>query len=234
MTIRWEQITFDNLTNIEQALEMYDQAFPIEVREPHSIFIESLNYPSLRAPNSYRFVVGYEGDQLVSFATGHYFADANFGFIVYIAIDPNVRSKGWGSETLSKLEELLNQDAISAGNSALKAIVLETEKIEMVHTEGEKEDCIKRNRFFERNGYKQLKEVVYIQPPLNAGENSVPLNLFINSHDISQQEIAEFIQVMYREKYFLVNGIDKKILSNCLEKMGIEKVTFNANGHDHL
>ena len=226
MTIRWEQITYNNLTNIEQALEMYDQAFPIEVREPRSIFIESFKYPNLRAPNSYRFLVGYDGDQLVSFATGHYFADANFGFIVYIATNPNVRSKGLGSKTLSKLEELLNQDAISAGNIALKAIVLETEKMEMVHTEEEKEDCIIRSRFFERNGYTQLKEVTYLQPPLHDGESSIPLNLFINNHDISQQEIAEFIQAMYREKYFLVNGIDKKILKECLEKMGFEKVTF--------
>lgn len=176
MTIRWEEITYDNLTNIEKVFEIYDEAFPIEVREPQDIFYQSLDYAKTRLPNGFRFLVGYEGEQLVSFATGHYFAEANIGFIVYIATNPLIRSKGLGTKTLVKIEELLNEDAISAGNVSLRATILETEKQEIVHNEAEKEDCIKRNRFFERNGYKKIDEIQYIQPPLNNGDSNVPLN----------------------------------------------------------
>lgn len=38
MTIRWDEITDDYLINLDMVLKLYDQAFPIEVREPHDIF----------------------------------------------------------------------------------------------------------------------------------------------------------------------------------------------------
>ncbi|UTI40758.1 GNAT family N-acetyltransferase [Niallia sp. RD1] len=224
MTIRWEEITYDNLTNIEKVFEIYDEAFPIEVREPQDIFYQSLDYAKTRLPNGFRFLVGYEGEQLVSFATGHYFAEANIGFIVYIATNPLIRSKGLGTKTLVKIEELLNEDAISAGNVSLRATILETEKQEIVHNKAEKEDCIKRNRFFERNGYKKIDEIQYIQPPLNNGDSNVPLNLFINKNDVSKEEIIKYIQIIYKEKYCFVNRIDKQVLKSCLEMMGIENV----------
>ena len=224
MTIRWEEITYDNLTNIEKVFEIYDEAFPIEVREPQDIFYQSLDYAKTRLPNGFRFLVGYEGEQLVSFATGHYFAEANIGFIVYIATNPLIRSKGLGTKTLVKIEELLNEDAISSGNVSLRATILETEKQEIVHNEAEKEDCIKRNRFFERNGYKKIDEIQYIQPPLNNGDSNVPLNLFINKNDVSKEEIIKYIQIIYKEKYCFVNRIDKQVLKSCLEMMGIENV----------
>lgn len=224
MTIRWEEITYDNLTNIEKVFAIYDEAFPIEVREPQDIFYQSLDYAKTRLPNGFRFLVGYEGEQLVSFATGHYFAEANIGFIVYIATNPLIRSKGLGTKTLVKIEELLNEDAISAGNVSLRATILETEKQEIVHNEAEKEDCIKRNRFFERNGYKKIDEIQYIQPPLNNGDSNVPLNLFINKNDVSKEEIIKYIQIIYKEKYCFVNRIDKQVLKSCLEMMGIENV----------
>jgi len=222
MTIRWEEITYDNLTNIEKVFEIYDEAFPIEVREPQDIFYQSLDYAKTRLPNGFRFLVGYEGEQLVSFATGHYFAEANIGFIVYIATNPLIRSKGLGTKTLVKIEELLNEDAISAGNVSLCATILETEKQEIVHNEAEKEDCIKRNRFFERNGYKKIDEIQYIQPPLHNGDSNVPLNLFINKNDVSKEEIIKYIQIIYKEKYWFVNRIDKQVLKSCLEMMGIK------------
>ncbi|MED3795287.1 GNAT family N-acetyltransferase [Niallia alba] len=224
MTIRWEEITYENLTNIEKVFAIYDEAFPIEVREPQDIFYQSLDYAKTRLPNGFRFLVGYEGEKLVSFATGHYFAEANIGFIVYIATNPLIRSKGLGTKTLVKIEELLNEDAISAGNVSLRATILETEKQEIVHNKAEKEDCIKRNRFFERNGYKKIDEIQYIQPPLNNGDSNVPLNLFINKNDVSKEEIIKYIQIIYKEKYCFVNRIDKQVLKSCLEMMGIENV----------
>ncbi|MGM7683813.1 GNAT family N-acetyltransferase [Cytobacillus sp. Hm23] len=225
MTIKWVEITEENFVEFETILELYNQAFPIEVREPQHIFQSSLQYAKERRPNNYHFLVGMKENQFVSFATGHYFVDGNSGFIVYIVTNPLIQSKGIGSKTLEKLEGLLNKDAISAGNSSLSTIFLETETQEMVHTEEEKEDCIKRNRFFAKNDYEKYEEIVYQQPSLHDEVGDLPLNLFIKNVGINKQskgDIKKAIRTIYKEKYFLVNGIDKRVLNNCLKKMGLE------------
>lgn len=126
--------------------------------------------------------------------------------------------------TLSKIEELLNQDSILAGNTSIRALFLETEKQETVHTVVEKEECIKRNRFFIRNGYKKFEEINYLQPPLHNSEEKVPLNLFIkepHKNNLKLKEVTETIRAIYKEKYYLVNDIDRKILEDSLKEMSI-------------
>lgn len=224
MAIRWGEIRYENDIHLEKVFDLFDQTFPIEVRESHNIFLKSLQYARKRKPNNYRFLIGLEDDRLVSFATGHYLSDVNSGFIVYLVTNPLERSKGLGAKTLLKLEELLNKDAILAGNTSIKAIILETEKQEMVHTEGEKEYCIKRHKFFDRNHYKLFEKIDYLQPPL-LGESIIPLHLFIKNvqtDELTKNEVSEVIRAIYKEKYYLVNEIDKNVLNSCLEKMGID------------
>ena len=229
MSIKWDEITFDNVSNLENTLKIFDRAFPVEVRESHDIFLKSLKYAKRSKPNNFRFLIGFEGERIVSFATGHYLADVNVGFIVYIVTDPLVRSKGLGTKTLLKLEELLNEDACLAGKTSLKAVILETETQEMAHTEEEKQDCFRRNKFFERNNFKQYKNIDYFQPPLHFGESNLPLNLFIKNvqtNRISDKEINDFIGAIFREKYYIVNEIDKNVLKRCLKTMGIDNKGF--------
>ncbi|MFD2445377.1 GNAT family N-acetyltransferase [Bacillus sp. CGMCC 1.16607] len=224
MTIKWEEITQENMIHLESVLRLYDHSFPIEVREPHEMFFRSLRYAKVGFPNHFRLLVGFEGDELVSFATGHYLAKVNTGFIVYIAINPLIRNKGLGTLTLLKLEEILNEDARLADENSLKAIVLETEMEELALTEIEKEDCRKRGRFFQKNGYNQYGGIEYVQPPLHKDGISIPLNLYIKNCQmdrVSNSLVKEIIQEMYKEKYDEVNGIDKSILNRCLSEMGI-------------
>lgn len=126
MNIRWDEITQDNLRHMDGVLNLYDLVFPLVVREPHTIFFNGLHYAQLQKPNTFRFLIGFEGEQLISFATGHYLEEVNTGFIVYIATNPHTRSKGIGSKTLAKMEELFIDDAIAAGHSSLNVIILET------------------------------------------------------------------------------------------------------------
>lgn len=209
MTIRWDEITLDNSCLLEQVFSIYDQTFPIEVREPHEIFIRSLQY----GKKHFRFLVGFEGGQLASFATGHYLASINSGFIVYIATNPTQRSHGVGTQTLLKMEELLNDVAVVAGNRSIDAIFLETE---IGHSEQDR----LRESFFLKNQYKKLPNK-YMQPPLYPGESSVPLHLHMKSLQPNEVKMNEVIQAIYNEKYHVINGIDKEILSNCLREMGI-------------
>ncbi|MEH7250929.1 GNAT family N-acetyltransferase [Neobacillus niacini] len=222
MNITWDEVTIDRLHHFEKVLPLYDLVFPIEVREPHEVFMKGLHSAKTRKPNSFRFLVGLDEEQLVSFATGHYLEEVNAGFIVYIATNPKVQGNGIGSKTLLKMEELLNQDAKTAGNPNLETIILETETQDMVHTKEEKENCVKRNQFFERNHYKKVKKFKYLQPPLHQAHGPVPLNLFIKSlqgNESSIETIKKIIHAIYKEKYYLVNGIDEQVLKDSLQKM---------------
>ncbi len=216
-------MTIDHLHHYEKVLPLYDSVFPIEVREPHEVFIKGLHYAKNQKPNSFRFLVGLDGEHLVSFATGHYLEEVNAGFIVYIATNPKLRGNGLGSKTLLKMEEVLNQDAKTAGNRNLETIILETETQDMVHTREEKENCIKRNQFFEKNHYKKVRKINYLQPPLHKGHGPVPLNLFIKglqTNEYSIETIKKIIHAIYKEKYYLVNGIDEQVLQRQSSKNG--------------
>ncbi|MRX53824.1 hypothetical protein HMPREF3291_14270 [Bacillus sp. HMSC76G11] len=222
MEIRWEVITSKQLNHLSEVFKLYNNTFPFEVREPESTFLKSLAYAENEKLNTFRFLAGFEGEEMVSFATGHYLADVNSGFIVYIVTNPFVRSKGLGAKTLLKMEELLKEDALAAGNLSLESLILETETEEMAHTAEEKEDCIKRKRFFERNSYIQFEEINYLQPPLHTGDSSVPLNLYLKTlegDEITAKEVKEIVRAMYKEKYDKVNEIDKDVLTSCLDMM---------------
>lgn len=225
MILKWKEITYDNLMDFEKVMKLYDESFPIEVREPHDVFIKSLQYGTRCFPNHYRFLVGYEGDELVSFATAHYLAEVNIGFIVYIATKPKLRSKGLGSLTLMRMEKILNIDAKNAGYDSLKSLVLETEIEELAKSNMEKEECVRRSLFFQSNGYKPYKEINYFQPPLHEVGGKVSLELFIkefSKDDIKLANMKQIIQSIYKEKYYTVNGLNEKNLHRFLSEMGIQ------------
>jgi hypothetical protein len=218
MTLKWEEITIEHSISLENVFELYDKSFPYEVREPHDVLLKSIQF----SKNHFHFLIGFEGEKLVSFATGHYLADVNTGFIVYIATNSSVRNEGIGSKTLAQMEKQFKKDSFALGNKQLMSIVLETEKQELANTKSEREECLKRTRFFEKNGFFKTKDIFYLQPPLHEGENAVPLNLFTNNK-LAKNEMIKIIHSIYKEKYFKVNGIQKDILINCLKEMGVNQ-----------
>lgn len=229
MTLKWEEVTINHAKILDGVFQLYDQALPKEVRESHDILVKGMDKANTHFPNLFHLLIGLKGKELVSFATFHYLAEVNSGFIVYLITAPNARSVGIGSKTLGKIEELLTKDASQAGNESLKALILETEKEELVHTQEEKIDCVRRNHFYEKNGFKQYKEINYLQPPLNGEDNGVPLHLFLKclqDTDWTKEEIMKIIYAMYREKYARINGIEKETLNICLAKMGIMREIY--------
>lgn len=224
MNLRWDEISLDHMVHLDKVFQLYDQTMHKEVREPHDILLKGLEEVS-GSLNKFHLMIGLIGEEVVSFAAFHYLAEVNTGFIVYLITSPNVRSKGIGSITLEKIEEMLQFDAVFAGYDSLTAIILETEKEELAHSKQEKVDCQRRNRFYLRNGFKHYSEINYMQPPLNGEILGVPLNLFIKeiSENINwiRHDVAKIIQAMYREKYFFVNGIDSNVLNDCLKNMNL-------------
>ncbi|WP_025027381.1 GNAT family N-acetyltransferase [Caldalkalibacillus mannanilyticus] len=221
MNITWQEITLQDTELLQSILNMYDQAFPHEVREPHEVFYQSLQYQKSCFPNSFRLVVGFYDNKICSFATAHYLSKVNVGFIVYIVTNPLARGIGVGSKTLEKVEELLTYDAQQAGFVTLDGIILETEKEEFVHSEEERAQCAKRNLFFEKNQYVNISSVKYVQPPLHPEGEAVPLHLLIktNQPPLTEQKVRDIIREMYREKYEKVNHLSSELLKECYEKI---------------
>jgi GNAT superfamily N-acetyltransferase len=232
MEIIWEEITNSNQEKLQEALTLYEHSFPIEVREPKSVFLQSLKNAETYLPNQYHFLVGFQGDELVSLVTAHYLADVNTGFIVYLVTNPKVRSKGVGAQSLQRMDELLQQDSIAAGYKSLDAIVLETETTEMVHSGKEKEDCVKRTNFFMKNGFHKVEDFLYLQPPIHDDGVDVPLHLFIKTltqQELSVSEVKQIVKAMYLEKYYHGNGIAKEVLNRSYTKMSLEKSGLFCN-----
>lgn len=229
MSISWSEITLNNQTYLEEAFQLYDQSFPLDVREPHQIFVNSLQYAVEQKADNFHFLIGLEQGELVSLATAHYLAEVNTGFIVYLAVNENRRKKGRGSQTLKQMERLLNEDAIVNKQRNIHAISLESEKLENAVTMAEKEACGKRNLFFQKNGYRLYDEIDYVQPPLHGEGESVPLNLLLKTLGkdcYAKEECKDIVRAMYREKYARVNGIDEKILSSCWKDMFTDNTEF--------
>ncbi|MCP8968880.1 GNAT family N-acetyltransferase [Ectobacillus ponti] len=218
MLLEWKEIQLGDTDGLEQALQLYDEMFPLPVREPHEVFWNGLRYGAGQGQGSFRFLVACEGKQVNAFATGHYFQDMHAAFIVYIAVRPSVRHHGLGSQTLQRMEELLRGGAAAP----LRAVILEAEKEELAHDEQERVDCMRRSCFFIRNGYRKYEGLEYVQPPLHAGEQPVPLQLFIKGPRQTSPDVRSYVQAMYREKYAAVNGIQSEVLERCLRQMGLE------------
>ncbi|TCP69131.1 GNAT family N-acetyltransferase [Baia soyae] len=225
MDITWKKLTSSDHIFLQKAFEIYDQSFPDEVRESHDVFDRGLLSQNSSFPDSYTFLVGYQNeDEIVSLATAHYFSKVNMGFVVYLATNPYIRSRGIGSMTLNKIEEVLQDDAKKAGHHFLSGMVLETEKPEFAHTEAEKRNCELRNRFFEKNQFVNLMNVTYLQPPLKEGDSSVPLHLFLKQYagTIQRDEIAMVIKEILTKKYQEINQIPIKVLEECQKLMRID------------
>ena len=221
--IEWQEIREPGGALWNAAIALYEQTFPPEVREPAAVFVRSM-----RDVAGFHFLVGVdEQGQLAAMATAHDLADVNVGFVVYLVVAPQGRSRGLGAELLAQVEAALREDARVTRGAELRGVVLESEREELVHTEEERLDCQRRERFFARQGYERLDGVDYVQPPLTPeSELMVPLHLwakrFPNQPEWTAEEIRDVVRSMYRNKYGRANGTSDVVLSACERRISIE------------
>lgn len=109
----------------------------------------------------------------------------SFLFIEHIAINKEIRSKGYGSKTIDLIKAKYNLP-----------IILEAESPE---TEMQK----KRIRFYENLGFK-VNSYSYTQPSYHNGE-SVPLLVLSFPEVLSQTEFDEFFETTRRVVYEIEN-----------------------------
>lgn len=220
MIHHWHEVTDENDPLLDEAFILYDAAFPEYVREDHEIFLRGIRQQESCHPNTYHFLVALdENNKVISIVTGHYLESVNTGFIVYLATHPEIRGQGLGGKSILKIEEVFIQDAINAGHSSLKGIILETEKETLAEDEEERLECVNRLRFFKKQHFDIVEEEKYLQPPLYTGQVPVPLYLLFKPVQLNEKvniDIDEMIRAMYQEKYLKVNLVPQTILTDCM------------------
>ncbi|MGL4521714.1 MAG: GNAT family N-acetyltransferase [Bacilli bacterium] len=219
MDIKWRHLSKNDDSELRLFYDLYDAAFPIELRERHEIIEKSLIYDKNKNGNRYHLLVGKVEQSTVAFASYHYLEKTNVGFIVYVAIDANLRGGGIGSKLLKEIEQTLEEDAAAQGKR-LRAIMLESERKEDAHDDKTYEDCVKRERFFNRSGYFAHKDFWYQQPALHETTSPVPLHLYSKSigNVISENQLSEIVEDIYVQKYGVVNGLSEEKLNEALKE----------------
>lgn len=109
----------------------------------------------------------------------------NFAYIEHLAVNPACRNAGIGASILAAVKEKVG-----------KRICLEVEL---------PENDIARRRigFYTRNGF-SLNEYHYIQPPMSAGKNPVPLLIMTTGGAVDEKKF-EYIKDKLYEKVYNVN-----------------------------
>ena len=103
----------------------------------------------------------------------------NFAYIEHLAVNPACRNAGIGASILAAVKE-----------KAGKRICLEVEL---------PENDIARRRigFYTRNGF-SLNEYHYIQPPMSAGKNPVPLLIMTTDGAVDEKEFEYIKDKLYQ------------------------------------
>lgn len=167
-------MTVMNQEEFDKVFGIMDEAFPSSEMRTYTDQKALLENPKYKL-----FVYKVEGDILGFMATWEWEV---FNFIEHFAIDSKARSLGIGSLMLKEYLEKVN-----------KKVFLE---VELPQTDYAK----RRIGFYERIGF-HFNDFEYLQPPLQVGEDFLPLRVMSYKEAISQEMMDEFRGVVYKEVY---------------------------------
>lgn len=172
-----EKLEVHNQSDLDFFEKLYLESFPIDERRP----LSKVKHLVENQDNYDIFIALDENGQKVGFIT-QWNLDSIF-FLEHFAVSPNFRNGGYGKVILKTLIE--------------KSILPFVGEIELPETS---DMAARRKSFYERVGFK-VWDVDYEQPPLDVGQNSIPL-LLITYGDQSF-EINEIKKKLYSEVYRL-------------------------------
>lgn len=116
--------------------------------------------------NSYRIVLGLDGEAPVAACIADYMAESNCAAIEYIVVSENRRGEGLGRRIHDHTIDVLAGDARTAGKAGLDAIMVEINDPYQVSVESDNVDPFDRAMMWHRWGYQRLR-FPYEQPALS-------------------------------------------------------------------
>ncbi|MCS4485772.1 hypothetical protein [Staphylococcus americanisciuri] len=202
----------------EPALEFYIGKLDDLVTEDESVFAQSLK--TEKTQNDYVFLVGIEDERVVSFATAHYEATTNAGFIIYLLAE----HESYLSETLNQTEACINALANQLHGRDVNFFMFES-TFEAPEVDAQTADDIAfRRRFLTHHGFEKQTQIPYIQPSLDRNGKPVPLDLYIKANiPLTKDIYGTSVKSCYILKYVFANRLPRRVIYALLVKMDLRK-----------
>ena len=163
-----------SITDFDKMFPIMEDSFPPDERRPYD------EQKALFENGYYNVYAEFEADKVKGFIAVWNFTD--FLYVEHFAVSKEYRNRGTGAKLISEVVKLYK-----------KTLCLEVEP---------PEDELTRRRigFYERNGF-FLNEYPYIQPPISAGKNPVPLMIMSSEKALSEENFGKIKKVLYNEVY---------------------------------
>jgi len=197
-------VEFVELTSVDspeynQAIEIYEEAFPLAERQPVSVIRHRIS------SGLYQAYVGRleETGEVVSLAFLWPFKDSNFILLDYLAVKKSIRGQNVGSAYLASMIQVLNPQQ--------KYLLIEVDNPKFAPDESE---ATRRIAFYQRNGAQLMKDLRYLLPPAQGNEpTEMMLMIFPNykTPQIEASQVRDLIIQLYREAW--ERGMDDPYLN---------------------
>lgn len=171
MNLRLKKIKADEFLN---AFKIMRESFPPDEYRPEK------EQRALFSDPRYNVLTYESGGETIGFLAVWKFE--NIGFIEHFAVAEKMRGGGIGAEMLKAAVEYLGE------NVCLEVELPETELAR------------RRIGFYNRNGF-YLNDYDYVQPPISAGKNPVPLKIMTTGGKIPENEYLKIKNLLYKEVY---------------------------------
>jgi len=205
--LRHEQLDERALSRDVRFWEIYERSFSASEKEPREVIEKSVR---LNAGMAFRTVL--DGNT-VAMATTHILPKIPAVFLVYLAVDPELRGRGAGG----KLLEFAHEKGATLAPGSL-GMVWEAERTEDAASGPDRILREKRLAFFRRHGGCVVSGD-YRQPALD-GIAPVPMNLLFRpcepGQDAGPDLVQALVRAIYDEKYHKLNGITPHHLEDLL------------------
>lgn len=211
---------------VPQLLAIYEKSFPLEVLVSPEVIVALIEKGGRRdlGPDVFHIGAALEDDVVVGGAVFMFLRRCNIGFINYIFVESGRRGRGVGEFIYHHLRNILERDAMTLNNRRLEGVVFEVEKEDSPIAFGEPTERIKRLRFFGRMGAAILEGLDYVQPPLHAGEDPLPMYLMfdpIGNREklLSATRLLSWVEHIYRVVYIGGSGLEADVVGESLHRI---------------
>ena len=167
----------------EQIRALYERSFPKEELNDFGEMMQALGGGEMRG--SPRLIIAVEGDKLLGLSFFKYYAQAELGYLWYIAVDESTRGSGIGTKLYRATLDALIRAARGSGGR-IKGLIFEVERLDS-EAHPMFGDPIRRVKFYERLGARLILGYDYWQPPIPP-HGPVPLQLMFHPLDLPATE----------------------------------------------
>ncbi len=163
-----------DISEFDKMYSVMEKSFPVDEHRPYD------EQKALFQNEYYNAYGEIDGEILKGFIAAWNFPEILF--IEHFAVNSECRNQGIGAKLLDNLISLYN-----------KPTCLEVEPPE--------DDMAQRRiGFYERNGF-FLNNYPYIQPPISAGKNPIPLMIMSTGKKMTEKTFTEIKKILYNKVY---------------------------------